>query len=87
MKAIVWTKYGPPDVLQLREIDKPTPRDHEVLIRIVATTVTVGGCEMRRLKFPFMFQFPMRIDNGFRKPKKITILGQELAGESIGKDV
>jgi len=89
MKAIVWTKYGPPDVLQLKEVDKPTPRDNEVLIRIVATTVTAGDSEMRRLKFPALFQLTLRIYNGFRKPKKITILGQELAGEieSVGKDV
>jgi len=89
MKAIVWTKYGPPDGLQLRDIDKPTPRDNEVLIRIVATTVTAGDCEMRGLKFPILFQLILRMYNGFRKPKKISILGQELAGEieSVGKDV
>ena len=89
MKAIVWTKYGPPDGLQLREIEKPTPRDNEVLIKIYATTVTAGDCEMRRLKIPVLLRLPMRIYNGFRKPKKITILGQELAGEieSVGKDV
>jgi NADPH:quinone reductase-like Zn-dependent oxidoreductase len=89
MKAIVWTKYGSPDGLQLREIDKPAPGDHEVLIRIVATTVTAGDSEIRRLKFPFMFKLALRIYNGFRTPKRITILGQELAGEieSVGKDV
>jgi len=88
MKAIVWTKYGPPDGLQLREINKPTPRDNEVLIRIVATTVTAGDCEMRSLKLPALFRLPMRIYMGFRKPKDI-ILGQELAGEieAVGKDV
>jgi NADPH:quinone reductase-like Zn-dependent oxidoreductase len=89
MKAIVWIKYGSPDGLQLREIEKPTPKDHEVLIKIVASTVTAGDCEMRRLKFPFLFQLALRIYNGFRRPKRITILGQELAGEieSVGKDV
>ncbi|KYK35770.1 MAG: NAD(P)-dependent alcohol dehydrogenase [Theionarchaea archaeon] len=89
MKAIVWTKYGPPDVLQLREVEKPTPKDNEVLIRIHATTVTAGDCEMRSLKFPILLRLPLRIYNGLRKPKKITILGQELAGEikSVGKDV
>ena len=89
MKAMIWTKYGSPDGLQLREVDKPAPRDNEVLIRLYATTVTAGDCEMRRLKFPFMLKLAMRIYNGIRKPKRITILGQELAGEieAVGKDV
>ena len=89
MKAIVWTKYGPPDVLQLKEVDKPTPKDNEVLIKIFATTVTAGDCEMRSLKLPIYFSFPMRLYVGLRKPKRITILGQELAGEieAVGKDV
>ncbi len=50
MKAVVWTKYGPPDVLQLKEVAKPTPKNHEVLIRIDATTVTAADCELRSLK-------------------------------------
>jgi len=88
MKAIVWTKYGPPDGLQLREIEKPNPRGNEVLIRIVATTVTAGDCEVRSLNIPILFRLPVRIYMGFRKPRDI-ILGQELAGEvdSVGKDV
>ena len=65
MKAFVWTKYGPPDVLQIKEVQKPTPKDNEVLIRVHATTVTAGDCEMRGLKFPFLFQFAIRIYNGF----------------------
>ncbi len=89
MKAVVWTKYGPPEVLQLKEVEKPIPKDNEVLIRIYATTVTKGECEIRDLNFPFLFRFVIRIGLGFRKPKKITILGQELAGEIelVGKDV
>ena len=90
MKAIIWTKYGPPDVLQLKEVEKPTPKEDEVLIRIYATTVTAGDCEARSLKFPILLlSLSMRIYVGLRKPKKITILGQELAGEieSVGKDV
>jgi NADPH:quinone reductase-like Zn-dependent oxidoreductase len=89
VKAIVWTQYGPPDVLQLQEVDKPAPRDDEVRIRIVATTVTAGDCEMRRLKIPVLFRLPRRIYTGFLKPGRITILGQELAGEieAVGKEV
>ncbi|MFX0207503.1 MAG: NAD(P)-dependent alcohol dehydrogenase, partial [Candidatus Hodarchaeota archaeon] len=79
MKAIVWTKYGPPEVLQLKEVETPAPKDNEVLIRVYATTVTAGDCEIRRLKAPIYFRLPMRIYNGVRKPKRITILGQELA--------
>jgi NADPH:quinone reductase-like Zn-dependent oxidoreductase len=89
MKAIVWTKYGSPDVLQLKEIAKPTPKANEVLIKIYATTVTAGDCEARSLKMPILIRLPMRVYVGLRKPKRITILGQELAGEieAIGKDV
>lgn len=89
MKAIVWTKYGPPDVFQLREVEKPVPNENEVLIKIYATTVTAGDYELRGLKFPILFQFPMRIYLGFSKPKRVTILGQEVAGEieAVGKNV
>jgi NADPH:quinone reductase-like Zn-dependent oxidoreductase len=88
MKAIVCTKYGSPDVLQLKEVEKPTIKDNEVLIRIYATTVTSGDCRVRSFTPPPMFRLPMRIVLGFRKPR-IKILGQELAGEieSVGKDV
>jgi len=89
MKAIVWTEYGPPDVLQLKEVEKPVPKDDEVLIKIHDTTVTAGDCEMRRLELPLMLSFPVRLYAGFSRPKRIPILGQELAGEveSVGKDV
>jgi NADPH:quinone reductase-like Zn-dependent oxidoreductase len=89
LKAIVWIKYGPPDVLQLKEVEKPTPRNNEVLIKIYAATVTAGDCEVRSLKFPVWFRLPMRIYVGLRKPKRITILGQELAGEieAVGREV
>ncbi|MHA1937040.1 MAG: NAD(P)-dependent alcohol dehydrogenase [Candidatus Thorarchaeota archaeon] len=89
MKAIVWTKYGPPDVLQLKEVEKPAPKEDEVLIRIYATTVYAGDCEFRSLKFPPLMSLSMRIYVGLRKPTRIKILGQELAGEieSVGKDV
>ena len=88
MKAIVCTKYGPPDVLQLQDVEKPTPRDNEVLIRIHAATVTAGDSQLRSLKFPLLLQFLLRIGFGFRRPRK-KILGQELAGEieAVGKEV
>ena len=88
MKAIVYTKYGPPEVLQLKEVKKPAPKDDEVLIKVYATTVTVGDCRARSFTVPPSFWLPARISLGFRGPKK-TILGLELAGEieSIGKDV
>jgi NADPH:quinone reductase-like Zn-dependent oxidoreductase len=88
MKVIVCTKYGPPEVLQLKEVEKPTPKDNEVRIKIFATTVTSGDSRMRSFKVPLSFWLPVRMALGLRKPKK-AILGAELAGEieSAGKDV
>jgi NADPH:quinone reductase-like Zn-dependent oxidoreductase len=70
-----------PDVLQLREVDKPIPWDNEVLVRIRAATVIMGDCELRNLKGPVLFQNAFRMYLGWRGTKRITILGQELAGE------
>ena len=88
MKAVIFTRYGSPDVLQFQEVAKPTIGDNEVLIRVYAATVTAGDCEMRSLKFPIWLWLPIRIWLGFNKPRK-KILGQELAGEieAVGKDV
>ncbi len=88
MKAIVCTKYGPPDVLELQEVERPTPKDNEVLIRIHASTVTSGDVRIRSFTFSGPFRLLGRIMFGFRGPRK-TIPGNELAGEieSIGKDV
>jgi NADPH:quinone reductase-like Zn-dependent oxidoreductase len=76
-------------VLQLREVEKPTPKDNEVLIKVHAATAATADTEFRRLKLPLLFAIPLRLYIGFIKPTRITILGTEFAGkiESIGKDV
>ncbi len=88
MKAIICTRYGPPEVLELREVEKPTPKANEVLIRVHAATVTKGDCELRSLKLPLLWKLLLRIGFGIRAPRK-KILGQELAGdiESVGHAV
>lgn len=89
MKAVVWTKYGPPEVLQLQDAAKPEPRDKEVLIRVHAASVTMGDCELRSLKLPGRLRLPMRVYAGLFLPKRIRVLGQGLAGqvESVGAGV
>ena len=89
MRAVVWTKYGSPEGLELGEVEKPVPKDDEILVKIHAATVTAGDCEMRRLELPLMLSFPVRLYAGLLKPKRIPILGQELAGEvaQVGKQV
>ncbi|TKH03757.1 NAD(P)-dependent alcohol dehydrogenase [Peribacillus simplex] len=88
MKAMVCTKYGSPDVLELKEVAKPTPKDNEVLVKVHAATVASGDIRVRSFKSPFLLWLPMRIFLGLRKPRK-PILGVELAGEieKTGKNV
>ena len=88
MKAIVWTKYGSPDGLQLREVEKPTFGDNDLLIRVHATTVTAGDTEVRSLKFPLWLALPIRLYMGVIRPRN-KILGQEMAGEieAVGRAV
>ncbi len=89
MKAIVWTQYGSPETLQLKEVEKPTPKDNEVLIKVHAATASTADTELRRLKLPLLYAILLRLYLGFIKPTRITILGTEFAGEivSAGKDV
>lgn len=89
MKAITYSNYGPPDVLQLKEVEKPVPKDDEVLIRVRAVEATKSDCEMRSFKFAVKwFWLPLRIAFGVRKPRR-KILGGYFSGEveTLGKDV
>lgn len=96
MKAIVYEEFGPPDVLQLKDVEKPSPKDNELLIRVDATTVNYGditarnfrNISPRKFNMPFLFLIFARLYFGLRKPR-VRILGSEFAGriEAIGKDV
>ena len=88
MKAIAWTKYGTPEVLELKEFDKPFPKNNEVLIKIHASSVTAGDCRLRAFKVPMGFWLPTRLVFGLIKPRN-QIPGMDISGEieSIGKDV
>ena len=88
MRAIVYEKYGPPEVLELREIEKPIPKANEVLIRIHAVTVTKGDCEIRSPQIPSLIWFILRLFFGFVRPRK-KILGAYTSGEieAVGADV
>ncbi len=88
MKAIICTKYGPPEVLQLKEVAKPVPRDHEILVKVSATTVTTADIRQRSATVPLSFWLPAHLMFGWSKPRK-SILGTVLAGEveAVGKEV
>lgn len=88
MRAIICGKYGPPDVLELKEAPKPVPKPDELLIRVRATTVTSGDCRIRGFRSPPLFWLPMRLVLGVRRPRN-PILGVELAGEveAVGRNV
>lgn len=88
MKAIAWTDYGSPDVLKLKEFDKPTPKDDEVLIKIHASSVTAGDCKLRAFNVPTGFWLPTRLVFGLTKPRN-KITGMDFSGEveSVGDGV
>jgi NADPH:quinone reductase-like Zn-dependent oxidoreductase len=88
MKAVVCTKYGPPEVLQLVEVAKPVPKDNEILVKVFAATVSRGDVRMRSFTVPFWQWLPARMYLGIRKPKR-AILGMELSGEieALGREV
>ena len=88
MRAVVCTGYGPPEVLELRDLPKPVPKDDEVLVRVRATTVGAADCELRRFDFAPWIWLPIRLAFGIRRPRQ-PVLGQELAGdvEAVGSAV
>jgi NADPH:quinone reductase-like Zn-dependent oxidoreductase len=88
MKAVLCTRYGPPEVLQLTDIEKPAPGPNDVLIKIQVATVTMGDCELRNLTLPLWIRVPIRLIFGYGKPRRF-IPGMEFSGvvESVGKDV
>lgn len=88
MKAIICPKYGPPEVLQIRDVEKPSPKDDEVLIRIYATAVTASDTYIRGFRIPLRFMIPMRLLIGITKPRK-PIIGLVLSGEveRAGKNI
>jgi len=88
MKAILCPKYGPPEVMQIREVEKPSPKDNEVLIKIHATAATASDTYIRGFKIPLRFSIPMRLLMGIKKPRK-PIIGLVLSGEieSAGRDI
>jgi NADPH:quinone reductase-like Zn-dependent oxidoreductase len=88
MKAVVCTGYGPAEVLQVKDIEKPVPQESEILIKIMSTTCHIGDTRVRGFKVPFWQKIPFRLYLGVTRPKR-PVLGMELAGvvESVGRNV
>ena len=89
MKAVIWTAYGPPEVLQLRDVPIPVLKDNQVLVKVAVSNVFPGDCELRRFDVGFPFNIPVRLFVGLFKPRKNSVLGQEYAGvvEAVGKGI
>ncbi|MCA9381886.1 NAD(P)-dependent alcohol dehydrogenase [Candidatus Dojkabacteria bacterium] len=89
MKAAIWTKYGPAEGIELHDIEKPLPKQNEILVKVVASTVSTGDIEMRTMKVPLGLGLFMRLFTGILKPKRIKTLGQEFSGivEKVGENV
>lgn len=89
MKASVFESYGGPEVLKLKDVPTPVPKDNEILIKVHASTVIAGDCELRGFTFPAWFWLPLRLYVGLFRPKRVKIPGQEVAGDiaAIGKNV
>ena len=88
MRAVIWTAYGGPEVLKVQDVKEPTPKNNELLIKIVSSAVTTGDCRMRRFDVPVGLWIPTRLAFGVFKPRK-NITGMDFSGEviSVGKDV
>lgn len=88
MKAVIWMAYGTPDVLEVHDLEEPTPKNHEVLVKIASSAVTTGDCRMRRFDVPSGFWLPARLAFGLFKPRK-KITGMDFSGEvvAVGKGV
>lgn len=89
MKRVILAKWRDPESFTVEDIDKPTPEKSEILIKIKASSVTAGDCEIRKLKLPLGLSLPIRIYAGWKNPKRLKVLGQEFSGivEQVGKDV
>lgn len=83
MKAVIWTRYGPPEVLKLREVERPAPNARQMLVKVVVSNVFAGDCELRRFDVNFPWSLLVRLMCGIRKPRAGSVLGQEYAGEVV----